>query len=153
MMAMMGGVEVRAQNAPKPAAAAGDNLLTKIPPGPPVRFGVIGMGAWGREILKNLALLPNAPVVAICDNYAASLRRAGNSDAPSAERFDDYQKLLASGFFGPDDTVVLFNTGSGLKYLDVLNTKDADVVRTPLRQAQGKPTPASRPIAGIIGPY
>jgi threonine synthase len=54
-----------------------------------------------------------------------------------------YQKLLASNFFTPDDTVVLFNTGSGLKYLDVLDTKDAERA----------PTPASRAIAGIIGPY
>jgi threonine synthase len=52
-----------------------------------------------------------------------------------------YQKLLASGFFTADDTVVLFNTGSGLKYLDVLDTKDA-----------AKP-PNARAIAGIIGPY
>jgi threonine synthase len=52
-----------------------------------------------------------------------------------------YQKLLARGFFGAGDTVVLFNTGSGLKYLDVLDTKDA-----------AKP-PADRSIAGIIGPY
>jgi threonine synthase len=52
-----------------------------------------------------------------------------------------YQKLLASGFFSADDTVVLFNTGSGLKYLDVLDTKDL-----------AKP-PAARAIAGIIGPY
>ena len=54
-----------------------------------------------------------------------------------------YQKLLASGFFGADDTVVLFNTGSGLKYLDVLDTRDAQAERPP----------ASRAIAGIIGPY
>ena len=54
-----------------------------------------------------------------------------------------YQKLLASGFFAPDDTVVLFNTGSGLKYLDVLERKN-------LTQAC---LPASRAIAGIIGPY
>jgi len=52
-----------------------------------------------------------------------------------------YQKLLASGFFSAEDTVVLLNTGSGLKYLDVLDTKDA---------AQ---PPAPRAIAGIIGPY
>jgi threonine synthase len=52
-----------------------------------------------------------------------------------------YRKLIASGFFTSDDTVVLFNTGSGLKYLDVLDTKDA---ATP---------PAARSIAGIIGPY
>jgi threonine synthase len=54
-----------------------------------------------------------------------------------------YRKLLANGFFSADDTVVLFNTGSGLKYLDVLDTKD--VARAP--------SPASRAIAGIIGPY
>jgi threonine synthase len=54
-----------------------------------------------------------------------------------------YQKLLASGFFTADDKVVLFNTGSGLKYLDVLDT--TTVARAP--------APASRPIAGIIGPY
>ena len=52
-----------------------------------------------------------------------------------------YQKLLVSEFFSPDDSVVLFNTGSGLKYLDVLATKDAQAA------------PASRAIAGIIGPY
>jgi len=52
-----------------------------------------------------------------------------------------YQKLLASEFFSPDDNVVLFNTGSGLKYLDVLATKDAQAAS------------ASRAIAGIIGPY
>ncbi len=30
-----------------------------------------------------------------------------------------YQKLLASGFLKESDQVVLFNTGSGYKYLDV----------------------------------
>ena len=54
-----------------------------------------------------------------------------------------YQKLLASDFFTPDDTVVLFNTGSGLKYLDVLDTTDP----------QAAQPPAPRAIAGIIGPY
>jgi threonine synthase len=32
-----------------------------------------------------------------------------------------YEKLLAAGFLKPSDTVVLFNTGSGLKYLDVVS--------------------------------
>ena len=31
-----------------------------------------------------------------------------------------YRKLIASGFLSPDQRVVLFNTGSGLKYLDVI---------------------------------
>ncbi|HTR67468.1 MAG TPA: threonine synthase [Terriglobales bacterium] len=53
-----------------------------------------------------------------------------------------YRKLRASRFFGPDDLVVLFNTGLGLKYLDVID-------------AANKPSakPTSRQIGGIIGPY
>ncbi len=54
-----------------------------------------------------------------------------------------YRKLRASKVFSEEDSVVLFNTGSGLKYLDVLD--NARVARAP--------SPASRPIAGIIGPY
>jgi threonine synthase len=55
-----------------------------------------------------------------------------------------YRKLHDSLFFEPDDTVVLFNTGSGLKYLDVID-----------RASGGARTeqPASRQIGGIIGPY
>lgn len=56
-----------------------------------------------------------------------------------------YRKLRASGFFKPEDTVVLFNTGSGLKYLDVLDSSAARPA------AQSKP--AARHIGGIIGPY
>jgi threonine synthase len=56
-----------------------------------------------------------------------------------------YRKLRASGFFKPDDPVVLFNTGTGLKYLDVLD-------RTRSRAAQST-KPTSRHIGGIIGPY
>ena len=52
-----------------------------------------------------------------------------------------YTKLLASGFFKPQDTVVLFNTGSGLKYLDVIEAQ---------KKKFGNP---ARQIGGIIGPY
>ena len=53
-----------------------------------------------------------------------------------------YLKLRERGFFGPDDSVVLFNTGSGLKYLDVIGGA-----------SKPAPQPASRQIGGIIGPY
>jgi len=53
-----------------------------------------------------------------------------------------YRKLRASGFFGADETVVLFNTGSGLKYLDVIEG-----------QKKRNEPPASLRIGGIIGPY
>ena len=58
-----------------------------------------------------------------------------------------YRKLLSTGFFKPEDTVILFNTGTGLKYQDVL---DPNVTAT--KPAQSK-KPATRQIAGIIGPY
>ena len=48
-----------------------------------------------------------------------------------------YRKLRGS-FLSESDRVVLFNTGTGLKYLDVI---------------QSKKTPATRHIGGIIGPY
>jgi threonine synthase len=54
-----------------------------------------------------------------------------------------YQELLSNEFFTPDDSVVLFNTGSGLKYLDVLDTP----------REERPAAPASRAMAGIIGPY
>ncbi len=50
-----------------------------------------------------------------------------------------YRKLRASGFLSENDRVVLFNTGTGLKYMDVIQQK--------------KSAPASRHIGGIIGPY
>jgi threonine synthase len=53
-----------------------------------------------------------------------------------------YRKLRASGFFSAEDAVVLFNTGSGLKYLDVIEG-----------YRKAPPPPASRYIGGIIGPY
>jgi threonine synthase len=54
-----------------------------------------------------------------------------------------YRKLRERGFFEADDSVVLFNTGSGLKYLDVIDSQ---------RERQ-RPEPAGRAIGGIIGPY
>ncbi len=60
-----------------------------------------------------------------------------------------YQKLLASGFLVPQDIVVLFNTGSGLKYLDLLDPKSSSATAS----ESAKSKPASRHIAGIIGPY
>ena len=99
------------------------------------------------DILKKsggLALAATDPEILAATRHWAKVE--GIFAAPEgAASLVAYQKLLASDFFTPDDTVVLFNTGSGLKYLDVLDTKDADVERAP--------SPASRAIAGIIGPY
>ena len=55
-----------------------------------------------------------------------------------------YRKLRANGFFSSDDRVVLFNTGTGLKYLDTIEGK---------KEVAERKLPTSRQIAGIIGPY
>ncbi len=62
-----------------------------------------------------------------------------------------YRKLRATDFFKPDDTVVLFNTGSGLKYLDVLDKTSG--ASDALVRGSVPPKPAPRQIGGIIGPY
>ena len=59
-----------------------------------------------------------------------------------------YKQLLESGFLSGTDKVVLFNTGSGYKYLDVFAKYwgvEAFVAPAKL--------PASRNMGGIIAPY
>jgi threonine synthase len=62
-----------------------------------------------------------------------------------------YRKLRANGFFKPEDAVILFNTGSGLKYLDVLDARVAAGASPVKPAAQARS--GTRQIGGIIGPY
>jgi threonine synthase len=55
-----------------------------------------------------------------------------------------YQKLRKSGFFKESDKVVLFNTGSGLKYIDVIAA---------WQEKNKAQQPKSRAMGGIIQPY
>jgi threonine synthase len=55
-----------------------------------------------------------------------------------------YKVLLEQKFLKPEDTVVLFNTGSGLKYIDVVGKSE---------QVAQETLPKSRNIGGIIQPY
>jgi predicted dehydrogenase len=86
LMTMLGGVELLS---PTPSAAA-DAASSDAK----VRVGVIGLGSWGRELLKTLGAIPKASVVAICDTYAASVRKCA-PDAPDAKQFADYKEVLA----------------------------------------------------------
>ena len=60
-----------------------------------------------------------------------------------------YDKLLASGFLKPSDEVVIFNTGTGLKYIDVISQAIGVTRSTNGMGAK----PSERRIGGIIGPY
>lgn len=98
------------------------------------------------EILKKSAGI----AVAVTDEEIMdAVRQWGRNEgvfaAPEgAAALAAYRKLRANGFFSPADQVVLFNTGSGLKYLDAIETEKAD---------ERRELPTSRHIAGIIGPY
>ncbi len=98
LMAALGGVPILGQEAAKApdgtvAVPKADPNYREKPVGPPVKFGVIGLGVQGREIVTQLGRLPNAPVVALCDTYKVSLKRAGEA-APNAQRYEEYRALL-----------------------------------------------------------
>src|SRR5450631_2924736 len=96
------------------------------------------------EILsQSVGIALSATDAVIMDAFRHWARVEGIFAAPEgAASLVAYRKLRASGFFSAEDKVVLFNTGSGLKYLDVIESQ----------KKSGK-APASRQIGGIIGPY
>ena len=88
-------------------------------------------------------------IVASDDEILAAMRHWSSVEgvfaAPEgAASLVAYQKLRASGFFRAEDKVVLFNTGTAYKYLDMIEAQE--------KKARPEP-PAARSIGGIIGPY
>ena len=61
-----------------------------------------------------------------------------------------YQKLRARNFLKESDTTVIFNTGCGIKYVDVIAEAEAQQVGAETSATAGT---AARHIGGIIGPY
>ncbi len=57
-----------------------------------------------------------------------------------------YDHLIATGFLSPADRVVIFNTGAGLKYVDMI----ADAMS--LKRPSEKKLPERSPVGGIITP-
>jgi predicted dehydrogenase len=86
LMTMLGGVELFAQTN---AAPAGDAKAAAAK----IKVAVVGLGAWGREIINTLARVPQADVAAICDTYPASLKRTASA-APGAAQTADYKTIL-----------------------------------------------------------
>jgi predicted dehydrogenase len=63
------------------------------PKGPPLGLGVIGLGAWGREIAETAARVPWIKLTGLCDTYPAFLKK-GELLAPEALAVADYRQLL-----------------------------------------------------------
>jgi threonine synthase len=57
-----------------------------------------------------------------------------------------YDHLLSTGFLAPSDRVVIFNTGAGLKYVDMI------AAAMGLKRPAEKRYPARTPVGGIITP-
>jgi len=85
LMTMLGGVELFAQNTEPEKKSVFAGAKTKV--------AVIGLGAWGREILTSLAKIEQVEIAAICDTYPASLRRSAGT-APGATQTPDYKTIL-----------------------------------------------------------
>lgn len=65
------------------------------PVGDPVRLGVIGLGAWGREILATAARVPALKVTCVADVYAPFLKRSAEI-APNAGAMTEARQLFES---------------------------------------------------------
>ena len=85
LMTMLGGTRLFAD---APAAAPAESAS-----GSKVKLAVIGLGAWGREMLNTLGRSKLCEVAAICDTYRASLKRSTDS-APHATQTEDYKTIL-----------------------------------------------------------
>lgn len=88
---------------------AGMSIQESAPVGPPVKFGIVGIGQWGKEIVSSLSRMPSAYIAAICDTYAPYLKKGGEI-APKAATFSDYRQLLDS----PEVEAVVISTPSHL---------------------------------------
>ncbi len=106
--------------------------------------------AYGDYLILDILKKSNGTAVTATDEEILAAMRhwasvEGLFAAPEgAASFVAYQKLRASGFFSTEDKVVLFNTGTAYKYLDMIE----------VMQNKGRTNaPAARNIGGIIGPF
>src|SRR5215470_9687863 len=59
-----------------------------------VNAGVIGAGAQGSQLIRNLAILPTARITAICDIFETNLKKGVELAGSSPRTFIDYRKML-----------------------------------------------------------
>jgi threonine synthase len=110
--------------------------------------------AYGDFIILDVVRKSGGTAIAVSDDdIMAAVKEMASKEGifPAPEggaALAAYEKLLAVGFLGEKDKVVLFNTGSGYKYLDVF-AQYWDIEGF----SSAPKLPASRNIGGIIGPY
>ncbi|MEO5936426.1 MAG: threonine synthase [Terriglobales bacterium] len=108
--------------------------------------------AYGDYIILDILKQSKGTAIAVSDEQImrASLewsRDEGVLAAPEgAASLAAYKILLEQKFLSPSDRVVLFNTGTGYKYMD-------EIAEALGMGGQGQARPTARNIGGIIGPY
>src|SRR5437588_1233423 len=140
---------MRAWNEHKQTSEAWQNAAT-------LAAGLRVPKAYGDYIILDILQKSGGAAVAVSDDEIMTAlldwsRNEGIFAAPEgAASLAAYRKLRAEGFFQPGEKVVLFNTGSGLKYIDVVE----EYLQEHGRRAEAATTPAAkgRAIGGIIQP-
>jgi len=112
--------------------------------------------AYGDYIILDILQESRGTAIAVTDDeimdaFLARSRDEGIFAAPEgAASLAAYRRLLADGFFQRGQKVVLFNTGSGLKYIDVI----ADYLKRKAGASEPqRALPTGRALGGIIQPY
>jgi threonine synthase len=106
--------------------------------------------AYGDYIILDILRKSHGTAVAVSDEEIMQAVRDWGRDEgifaspEGAASLAAYRRLRQEKFFSESDSVVLFNTGSGLKYVEVAATA---------MKSASPSQPASRNIGGIIGPY
>jgi threonine synthase len=141
--------------APIPKALQdGEGVSTMWPDAHTLAAGLRVPKAYGHFIILDIARKSCGTAIAVSDDaIMESVKEMASAEGifPAPEggaALAAYKQLLASGFLKDSDKVVLFNTGSGYKYLDVFAKYwGVQVAAQPVQLS------ASRNIGGIIGPY
>src|SRR5271165_6857566 len=136
---------IKALHEDKPASEMWPNAVT-------LAAGLRVPKAYGDFLILDIVRQSHGIAVAVTDDdIMAAVRRLATDEgifaAPEgAAALAAYESLLAQGFLQPTDEVVLFNTGSGYKYLDTF-------ARYWGVEPLALTLPKSRNIVGIIRPY
>ncbi len=140
---------VKAWDEHQPASEAWKNAST-------LAAGLRVPKAYADYIVLDILKQSSGTAVAVTDDqimqsFQSWARDEGVFAAPEgAASLAAYNQLRASGFLQERDTVVLFNTGSGLKYIDVIAAYLA--AGSPSNATSSRTDPASRATGGIIQP-
>lgn len=78
------------------AALAAAPLLAGAEAAPPVRCAVVGTGGRGSDLIRKLADLAEADLVAICDDYPPHLKYGARYAGDGVATYDEYDTMLAA---------------------------------------------------------